>query len=207
MSTLTFLPYIGEHFSKEYIIPNYVGESLSSLIPGVLALLQGFKQDDDCDNQKFNNSSNFSSLAQNSNKKSYKPRYSVFLYFIFMFLLLLISVLSFSVLNHSKYARKFRKVKLSWISLDLDSPDVLEDESIYENREIRYELEKNEKKTEIRFLLFLTFLVTFIYYGYLPGLLSYSTIPYSNKFFHLSINLSNSYFFQKITWIIFKNSI
>ena len=25
MSTLTFLPYVGEHFAKEYIISNYIG--------------------------------------------------------------------------------------------------------------------------------------------------------------------------------------
>lgn len=193
MSTLTFLPYIGEHYAKEYIIPNYVGESMSSLIPGVLAMIQGFKTEEECILNSTNNTNNSLSFYSNktlTEKVSNQPRFSVFLYFILMFVLLLICIVSFSILNFSRLARKARKNKLSWINLDLPSTDELEDESVYQNRQLRFEMEQETKQKEIRFLLFLTFIVTFVYYGYLPGLLSYSTIPYSNKFFHLSINLS-----------------
>ena len=49
-SSVTFLPYIGGNFIKEYIIPNYIGESLASLIPSVLSLIQGLGQDPGCQN-------------------------------------------------------------------------------------------------------------------------------------------------------------
>lgn len=186
MSTLTFLPYIGEHFSKEYIIPNYVGESMSSLVPGVLALLQGYKQEEPCD--KTIHASNATSTVS----PLYRPRFSVSVYFLFMFLLLLVSILSFSVLNYSNLAIRARKrpkrIDLNSTELDNDDDD---DETIWQiEKEVRVASNSESNKRETRLLLMLTFLVTFVYYGYLPGLLSYSTMPYSKKFFHLSINLS-----------------
>lgn len=186
MSTLTFLPYIGEFFEKEYIIPNYIGESFSSLIPAVLAMIQGYK-DEDCSNFITANSTNFTT----NYTKYYKPKYSVFLYFLLMFFLLLISILAFSALHYTEYARKARKKRFSWVAAQFAISDEIEDETTIRNQQIEFELNQKEKKREIRFLFILTFMVTFVYYGFLPGLLSYSTIPYSNQFFHLAINLSN----------------
>ena len=45
------MPYIGLNFVKEYLIPNYVGESLAALIPSVLSLIQGLGHDPGCFNQ------------------------------------------------------------------------------------------------------------------------------------------------------------
>ncbi|CAF0955328.1 unnamed protein product [Brachionus calyciflorus] len=186
MSTLTFLPYIGEYFAKEYIIANYIGESFSSLIPAVLAMLQGYKEEE-CNNfENITNTTDF--IRKNS---TYKPKYSVFLYFLLMFFLLLISILAFTALNYTDFARRARKNRFSWVSVQFAIEDDLEDESNNKSRQIQTQLTQKENKREIRFLFALTFMVTFVYYGFLPGLISYSTIPYSNKFFHLSINLSN----------------
>ena len=38
---MTFLPYIGEHFAKQYIVPLYIGESVSSTVPSLIVFLQG----------------------------------------------------------------------------------------------------------------------------------------------------------------------
>ena len=45
-------------------------------------------------------------------------------------------------------------------------------------------------KREIKALMFITFFTSFVNYGYLSSFLSYSTIPYGNTYFYLSINLS-----------------
>lgn len=185
MSTLTFLPYIGEYFAKEYIIPNYIGESFSSLVPAVLALIQGF-QDEECDTLDQNKTS-----TSRIPKLVYKAKYSVFVYFLLIFFLLLISILAFSYLNNSDYAKRARKNRFSWVSADFALSDDTEDDISRREKEKQQQRNIKENQFEIRFLFILTVMVTFVYYGFLPGLMSYSTIPYSNKFFHLSITLSS----------------
>ena len=49
---------------------------------------------------------------------------------------------------------------------------------------------KEERKEKI-ILYTIIFWVSFICYGALPGLQSYSTLPYGNNVFNLSVNLSN----------------
>jgi hypothetical protein len=204
MSTLTFLPYIGEHFSKEYIIPNYIGESLSSLIPGLLALAQGVKtSEDDCENKNSTFIQNTTSKAFTSTTKQinlHRPNFTVSVYFFLMFVLLVFSILAFTALNYSQLAILERKKKQRrFLTIDDEhSSTSVEDrtEASLGHPNDHSQVEtfsssgSNTKKLEIRVLLLLTFVLTFINYGYLPGLLSYSTIPYSLKFFNLSINLS-----------------
>jgi hypothetical protein len=50
-------------------------------------------------------------------------------------------------------------------------------------------IEKNNKLEKI-ILLSIIFCVSFICYGILPGLQSYSTLPYGNDVFNYSVNLS-----------------
>lgn len=40
-STVTFLTFIGNYYKKEYIIPYYLGEAFSSMIPSIAGLIQG----------------------------------------------------------------------------------------------------------------------------------------------------------------------
>ena len=66
-------------------------------------------------------------------------------------------------------------------------------------------IEKNNK-IEKTILLSIIFCVSFICYGILPGLQSYSTLPYGNDVFNYSVNLSK--FKQKLqysykTWFLF----
>jgi len=182
MSTITFLPYIGGYFSKEYIIPNYIGESLSSLIPGLLAIIQGTSSDEEeCSPLK--SVTNFNtSIQTNILRRKHGPKYSVSVYFLLMFSLLLISISAFTFLNFTNRAINARKsknndeIKLS----DLNNEAENQIEIIRQNK-INY---------ENRLLYLITCLGSFINYGFMPGLLSYSTMPYGNIYFHLSINLS-----------------
>ncbi len=100
---MTFLPYIGGNFVKEYIIPNYIGESLAALIPSSLSLLQGLGQTPGCQNVTRDNVTNLEPIA-------IAPNYSVQLYFILMFLLLCVSTTAFTLLNFSPIAVRQRKL-------------------------------------------------------------------------------------------------
>jgi hypothetical protein len=212
MSTLTFLPYIGEHFTKEYIIPNYIGESLSSLIPGLLAMAQGLETSDEHCKQTLPNTTNMSTTTTSMvNVNLHRPNFTVSVYFFLMFVLLLFSILAFTILNFSPVAMRERRKNrpdrkgvtkpdksLTAGELNLEEDDDIDllphgsTEDLLRNPHIEFEvpIETKQSRIERRVLLVFTFMVTFIYYGYLPGLLSYSTMPYAPKFFNLSMNLS-----------------
>lgn len=196
MSTLTFLPYIGEHFSKEYIIPNYIGESLSSLIPGLLAMAQGLDTSNEHCVLLNSTKPNHSTTTLEPVVNLHRPNFSVSVYFFLMFVLLLFSILAFTVLNFSQLAIRVRKRPTTTrfaIRDDDEDDQTTSTDDLTSTRVLNNPKDFGEPRYEIRLLLVLTFLVTFIYYGYLPGLLSYSTMPYSPKFFNLSMNLSEKF--------------
>lgn len=103
-------------------------------------------------------------------------------------MLLFCSTGAFTYLNYSKTARRARKHKTK-ISSDLNVSQIELVQGEEQARETNIHGKIN-KKNSLRLLFSLAFLGSFIQYGYLPGLLSYSTIPYGNIYFHLSINLS-----------------
>jgi hypothetical protein len=95
------------------------------------------------------------------------------------------------MLNYSKVAINARKKKENEIKLEQLNVTTETDEHTASTQEIIEPEVKVKKidKLKKRILFFLAFLICFINYGYLPGLLSYSTIPYGNWAFKLSINL------------------
>lgn len=204
ISTITFLPYIGAHFSKEYIIPNYIGESLSSLVPGLFAIFQSIGVNDECppiylnSSTTTNTTTSFSSASLSNSSHIKKapllkfskltPNYSVSIYFMIMLCLLFCSTSAFAFLHSSKTAKKARKA----MKVRVDDMNVSQVDLICEERKEEYTSDEIvPRSVSMKLLLTLTFLASFIQYGYLPGLLSYSTIPYGNVYFHLSINLSS----------------
>lgn len=180
-SSVTFMPFIGTYYKKEYIIPIYVGESLSAMIPSVLGLIQGIGKDPGCRNV---------SISQNETQLypiPLKPKYSVSVYYLFLFLLLTISTIGFTLL---KYARVSQKALQDNKSHKDDSE--LQNLSIDIKKE-PIELHKHNPKNEQIALLLITLIVSTLAFGILPSLQSYSTLPYGKSIYHLSTNLS--YFF------------
>ena len=106
-SSVTFLPYIGSNFVKEYIIPNYIGESLAALVPSVISLMQGLGQTPPCHNVTTTDANNQS--VTKLTPMDITPNFSVSLYFVFMFGLLCVSTISFTLLNFSRLAKRERK--------------------------------------------------------------------------------------------------
>ena len=166
---------------------SYIGESLSSLIPGLFAIIQSIGVEDKC--PSFNNATNSSSAVQ-AGTHNLKPAFSVSIYFIIMLFLLFGSTSAFTYLNYSKTALRTRKTYINRTNeINLSQINLVEEELA---------IEAPVEKKNIFTLLCLTFAGSFIQYGYLPGLLSYSTIPYGNTFFHLSINLSKLEWTQEL---------
>lgn len=213
-SSVTFLPYIGGNFAKEYMIPNYIGESLAALVPSVLSLAQGLGQTLPCQNITiFNETSNTNTTSLVPGV--IKPNFSVQIYFLMMFVLLIISTSSFTFLNLSKTAAQARKQNAISNRVEKRIGPHFEKsenkESICSNSTLVSELSAEgryiekpatstedhslrsytkEEKREMIILLTLVFMLSFGNYGVLPGLQTYSTLPYGNEIFNYAVNLS-----------------
>lgn len=162
LSTMVYLPYIGDSFGKDYIVSNYIGESISSSVPSLLIFFQNIPNNEYfCSNQTSNSNLSF----------------SVSSFFGMIDLFLVCCFISFVVLNK-------RRHKIS------KSPIVLQN-SKNESEEF-IQLKKTDKTKSIKIILYIIiFIVSFLIYGVLPGLQTYSTLPYGDSAFNLSINLGN----------------
>jgi hypothetical protein len=181
-STVTFMPYIALNFYKEYLIPNYIGESLAGLIPSALSLVQGLGADPGCYNYT-DPSSNLTRLKP----RDIKPNFTVSLYFLFMFGLVCVCTFSFTMLNFSKFGKRERNKKrgdlaLMGTSTQIKNPSAELDTTLGKTSVERILLWPFQLTPETREKLFLwtqVFMMSFFYYGILPSLQSYSTLPYS----------------------------
>jgi riboflavin transporter 2 len=213
-SSVTFLPYIGSNFIKEYIIPNYIGESLAALIPACLSLAQGLGQSPGCHNvtRAVNSTTNVTTLEA----IDIIPNYSVSVYFILLFILLFISTVSFTMLNFCSVSKRCRinsknvvnnepknKVNPDDCHMISSSNEDIEFKepccsNMSKKRIVREsetallsdDFNKSKDDSEKLILLSIILCVSFICYGVLPGLQSYSTLPYGNDVFNYAVNLS-----------------
>lgn len=123
---MTYLPYIGENFAKQYIVPLYIGESVSSTVPSLIVFLQGSSEHENtCDHTTSSKVANDMTLTVE--KKQYfvhqkvdanitetikqnpkfieDPNFSVSAFFFIIALLMFICSLAFVYVD-VKYARK-----------------------------------------------------------------------------------------------------
>ena len=161
---------------------------MSALIPGLFAIVQSIGVHEHCPatNKTFINGTFFNhTYGTVGASTKLKPLFSVSVYFVLIMLLLVCCILSFSYLNYSKLAKSARKsngLEKKQIQLGTDPVDMPPKMSLMKSLENR--------RLEIGSLLVMTFIGSFLMYGYLPGLVSYSNLPYGNIYFHLSLNLS-----------------
>ena len=192
-TTFILITYFSE---KRYIIANYIGESLSAFVPGVLALLQNINNvelDDTCINST-NNSSN-DHFTQNAPSQ---PLFSVSIFFLLMSLVLMISTFAFFLLNNTRFGKLERQKAKEMKSKNSSSANSTnqnneDDELIYkeislEPRPIDWSGRSEICETVI--LLSMVFVSSFIGYGLLPGLQTFSVMPYGIRSFNLAVNLS-----------------
>lgn len=170
-------------------MPNYIGEAISSSIPSIFIFFQNIPTNEYfCQNQ----------TTVPGSSTDYKLNFSVSTYFGSIFGFVILCLVSFIILD--KRSSKSRKI----ILIELKSKNET-DEFISERPIVK----KNTK--EKCFLLTIIFMLSFLMYGVLPGIQTFSnsftvsinfnfnlinliikgTLPYGDLAFNLSINLGN----------------
>jgi riboflavin transporter 2 len=191
---LSSIPFITKHFKKEYILAYYIGESLFAMIPSILALIQGVGEQG-CHNvtKRIKTFDNKSSLFVFKNESSLEklplqPIFSVSVYYIIIGVCLCISLMAFIWTNRIIHKSKKHK---NWFNKAANVNDI----NLGESEDVkRKEMSITCTLIEKIVLFSLNFVISFLLYGVQTGLQSYAALPYGDKTFHLSINLSKQFF-------------
>ncbi|XP_051525226.1 solute carrier family 52, riboflavin transporter, member 3-A-like [Myxocyprinus asiaticus] len=195
-SSVTFLPFMMQLPAK-YITTYFIGEGLSGLVPGLVALAQGVGM------SKCVNVSHTSDNLTDPGDTTYvvetqylPPNFSTEIFFFFLAVMTAISLGAFFILN-----RVPRTFELSTENL---VPGLDAVATVCRGLEDPTGPEKDEKKqTKVPILapLHTGYQLTFIYFmvvwvngatnGLLPSVQTFSCMPYGNMAYHLSAALSS----------------
>ena len=192
--TIVFLTYVG-NFKGNYITGLYIGEGISSLLPSLFALLQGTGEEPVvCHSNSTHHSNDPSSNIESMVVDLKQPRFGVSVYFWLLFSTLVVSFLAFLLLE---FWPSFQREKIDR-NQDLEQRYVYDDISSHlesgsnkkKNKRSKNDSKKQKYKNLDEFLLLLGIsIVSFTLYGFIPGLSSYSTLPYGHNIMHLSVTL------------------
>jgi riboflavin transporter 2 len=179
-SSVSFADYI-QKFRKEFTSSLFLGESLTSIIPSLLAIAQGNGQ---LHCISSNNGTNITEVVYEV------ARFSVSIYFLCLFLLLTISLISFILLQWTSIAQNSRQFpsKISLKSIE-NSPELMD---------TFFEQQKKSNSSELIHLtktsyLLLSFGCTYtssILFGMLLSISTYVLMPYGHRIFYLGTILS-----------------
>ena len=176
-SSVSFADYI-QKYRKEYTSALFLGESLTSIIPSLLAIVQGNGQ---VRCEKIENSSNRTEAVYEV------ARFSVSIYFLCLFLLSTISFISFLILQWTSIASNSRQItsKATFKSKNEQQSEVA----------IAFISEENSSTihlTKLSYIL-LSFACTYtssILFGLLLSISTYVLMPYGQQIFYLGTILS-----------------
>jgi len=171
-SSVTFLPFM-VILPGIYLSPLYVGESLSGLLPGLVALAQGTYK-----------TNNITSPKQN--EISYKDgmNFSQEIFFLLLAFLMFLSPLSYLLIKYLPSIKKLHILHLnfgghneeaSFLVNESDITDSSCEETVNVNTKLR--------------LLFIMLLLNVLQNGVLTSISSYSYAPYGNVTYHLAATL------------------
>jgi hypothetical protein len=168
-----------------------------TVIPSLVAIVQGAGDDKGCHNTTI--SVTLQSITNNSLEITgdktvlepipLDPIFSVSVYFIIIAGFCLMSALSFFLVNFSKYVKSARKTSSLETTITLEETEyeksLLEklaaESKLAETTTTPAEDYNSKEEVEIYFLYAASFMVTFVMWGSLSGLQSYSTLPYGLK--------------------------
>ncbi|XP_011192935.1 solute carrier family 52, riboflavin transporter, member 3-A isoform X2 [Zeugodacus cucurbitae] len=186
-SSVLFMPYMGR-FKEMYLVTYFVGEGLSGLLPSVVSLIQGIGGDTVC--ILVNTTTSGEQIYE---KKTPPPRFSPMEYFLFIFATFLCSVIAFTLLDRLKLAK--REYAAGQIDFG-NSYKYEENNGTNTTDDVANEAsEKQEKSTQVSsteyiVLLLLIGCLSFFANGMFNSIQSYSSLPYGNSAYHLSVTLS-----------------
>ncbi|XP_043274229.1 solute carrier family 52, riboflavin transporter, member 3-A-like [Venturia canescens] len=196
-SSVLFMPYL-RNSNEKYLVSYFIGEGLSGVVPSVIALFQGVGGNAEC--RDYKNGTVVEITAD--------PRFPPKDYFIILFVILLTSFCTFGLLRYLPSIKKEvtkpvdtneleRQEKIegqcnfSMEFKDSNFPDNvrIKSSSIVQSSGCVDKEEMNLCRT-----IYLHVLLSFICFlgnGFLPGIQTYSCLPYGNVAFHLTVTLAN----------------
>ena len=168
-------------------MPNYIGESVSSTVPSAIVFFQNIPN-----NEHFCKKN--TSLVESINLKL---NFSVSTYFGLNGLFIIAYLIAFIFIDRRRLNKKTTKLVLT----------ELKDRNNESEEFIKQKEKTKEFTMEKFFLLLIIFMLCFLMYGILPGIQTFSTLPYGDLEFNLSINLGNVILPLAIVLSIFTNEI
>ncbi|CAF1030086.1 unnamed protein product [Adineta ricciae] len=158
-STVTYADYMKRYHAK-LLNALYLGESLTSLIPSILASIQGVGGETIC--------------RENSTYPEYSsPRFSVQVYFWIFAGIILLSLIAFLLLEFSSIPKAQRTFNVMEFSVETSlTPDSRTTSS-------------HMSKKHYYILLTFGFLSSIIIYGILPSIGTYAVLPYSQRAYYI----------------------
>uniref|UniRef100_T1KV19 Riboflavin transporter n=2 Tax=Tetranychus urticae TaxID=32264 RepID=T1KV19_TETUR len=170
-SSVLYLPYMA-NFKSKYLMSFFVGESLSGLIPSIVALFQGVGGHPTCETTIINGTIHRHAVYP-------EPKFSVAIFCVFLTVIMIFSWVSFTILNSSFCHSELSREK------PMNKEDDDDQSPIMETTET-FKLTRNR----IRYLLFLQALISALTNGVLPSLQSYSCAPYGTLAYSLAVKIS-----------------
>jgi riboflavin transporter 2 len=192
--TIVFLTYVGD-FRGNYITALYIGEGISSLLPSFFALLQGTGDDNSSDSMEVN-CINGTKKENNGTHEfpNMSPRFSVSAYFWLLFGTLVISFVAFVSLDLWPGFKKekignHKKLKSTCSYVEKGEINQGQNMLLLAKNAKNDKIKKRNESLEKMILLIGITIVSFVLYGFIPGLSSYSALPYGHSIMHLCVTL------------------
>ncbi|XP_043923652.1 riboflavin transporter 2-like [Protopterus annectens] len=203
-SSVTFLPFM-MRLKTPYLTTYFIGEGLSGLAPGLVALGQGIGMLQ-CVNRSLS-ANNESSINENEAFKTeahYLPaNFSAEVFFLFLSGMMIVCLVAFILLNHLPKARREHSNEMdprqpkTIVKQNREKNSQTQDEKpmISSNVGPRKKLHSSfgtgkYSWTQVIFIFVILAWVNALTNAVLPSVQSYSCLPYGNTAYHLSASLS-----------------
>lgn len=172
LSAVIFLPYMAR-FRQIYLITYLFGRSVGSFTSSILALVQGVGT---------------TQCINNSTVQYSEPLFQPRTYFVFVFCMLILSLVAFTLLNKLRVCKD--EMEISPIiepseTTSLANSDSNNAASGYQS--IPTHAPNYSAAMSLKYLLFLLGVVSFLVFGFLPGIEPFSCAPYGPTTYHLSV--------------------
>ncbi|CAF0855762.1 unnamed protein product [Rotaria sordida] len=168
-STVTYADYMKRYNSK-LLNALYFGESLTSLVPSLLASIQGVGGEPIC--------------RENSTYPEYSsPRFSVQIYFWIFVGIIFLSLCAFLILEYSTITKSHR------VAFVYQRPRISSSYELsiqLEPKSITLTEPSSMTKNGYYSLLIIAFLSSIILFGILPSIGTYAVLPYSQRAYYIS---------------------
>ena len=167
-STVTYADYMKRYNSK-LLNALYLGESLTSLLPSILASIQGVGGEAIC--------------RENSTYPEYSsPRFSVQIYFWVFVGIICLSLFAFLILEFTSIAKSYRTMLYDTSRISSSYELSMQTDP----KPITLTTPASMPKKHYCFLLAIGFLSSTVLFGILPSIGTYAVMPYSQRAYYIS---------------------